>query len=96
MLDKIKDFINNYINNSEIKIIVESVVKYGENKLEYALSIEDYMASISILPDYTYDFFVLEIDSEEMILNKTKYFSIIDDLFKEIEGDLGNFVKLKK
>lgn len=96
MLDKIKDIVDEIIYNSKINITVESVVMYGENKLEYALSIEDCMASISILSDFTYDFFALEIESEDVKISKTMNFNNINDLFKTIDEDLRSFIELGK
>ncbi|MGO4501190.1 hypothetical protein AB4114_35730, partial [Paenibacillus sp. 2RAB27] len=75
-------------------IIVESEVIYGNAKLEYALSIKNYMASISVLADYTYDFFISEIARENTFLIKTKQFENLNDLLDEIKEDLFNFSNL--
>ena len=95
MLDIINKFVSRCINNLEGEITIESVVIYEESKLEYALSIENWMASITILSDFTYDFFIIEIKSEEIKANKTKNFKNIDMLFNEIEDDLRCFTNLK-
>ncbi|ASA23034.1 hypothetical protein [Paenibacillus donghaensis] len=96
MFDLIKHFIENLIIDMKNKIIVESEVIYGYSKLEYALSHEDYMASVSILSDFTYDFFIVDIESENTLLVKTKQFKNIDDLLKELEHDLSKFSTLAK
>lgn len=82
-------------NVISIDATIESEVIYGGNKLEYALSIEDYIASMSILSDLTYDFFATEIESENMLLVKTMNFNDIDSLFKQMKEDLGRFSNLK-
>lgn len=95
MFDKIKDFVNNYIKESKNSIIIENEAIYGDNKLEYALSIEEYMASMSILSDLTYDFFATEIESENMLLVKTMHFDDVESLFKQMREDLESFCSLK-
>jgi hypothetical protein len=96
MFDKVKIFVNDYVSGAGIGMTIESEVMHGSNKLEYALSIEDYMASISVLSDYTYDFFASEIESESMFMIKTMYFNSIGDLLKQMKEDLDRFIKLKK
>lgn len=91
----IKDLISKYVKEKENVIVVESETTYGCNKLEYTLSIEDYMASISILSNFTYDFFVIEIESENMLLIKTMYFNNIEALFIQLREDLEEFYNLK-
>jgi hypothetical protein len=95
MFEMIKDLISKYVKEKENVIVVESETTYGCNKLEYTLSIEDYMASISILSNFTYDFFVIEIESENMLLIKTMYFNNIEALFIQLREDLEEFYNLK-
>jgi hypothetical protein len=71
-------------------------VMYGNNKLEYALSTKDYMASISVLPDFTYDFFAVEIEREDTIMVKTRQYDNIEGLFRELKEDISSFANLKK
>lgn len=52
------------------------------------------MASISVLADYTYDFFISEIARENTFLIKTKQFENLNDLLDEIKEDLFNFSNL--
>jgi hypothetical protein len=96
MFEQIRNSINEYINTSNNSIIVDSNVIHDNKKLEYALSANDYMASISILSDLTYDFFVGEFESEKIVLSKTLYFSKIEDLLKQIRIDLDGFSQLNK
>lgn len=96
MFNKIKEFINSYVKDSKRNITIESEVVYGDNKLEYALSTDDYMASITILSNLTYDFFSAEIESEKMIMVKTKHFKNVENLFEQIKEDLESFTSLKK
>lgn len=96
MFDSIKDFINKYVTTKDTEIIIESEIIHGKNKLEYALCKGDFMASMSILSDFTYDFFATEIENEKMIMAKTMYLKDIDELFKQIEEDMNDFSDLKK
>ncbi|MMZ70348.1 hypothetical protein D1872_333660 [compost metagenome] len=52
------------------------------------------MASISVLSDYTYDFFAVEIESENTLIVKTKKFTNLDDLLAEIKKDISDFSEL--
>lgn len=94
MFEEIKLFVIDYIKGLDVSVIIESKVVYGTNKLEYALSIEGYMASISILSDYTYDFFAIE--SENMLMVKTMNFKSTEDILNQLKEDLDGFTKLKK
>lgn len=96
MFDKIIYFVNSYINESTVNIVIETTVTHGNRKIEYVLSIDDYMASISILDDFTYDFFVGEIESENIFMIKTLYFDNSDNLCEQMKTDLDEFTKLKK
>ncbi|MFF2482311.1 hypothetical protein [Paenibacillus sp. NPDC058071] len=95
MLDLIKTLINDYISELNKGIAIESEVIYGENKIEYALSNDDYMASISVLSDYTYDFFVVEIMSDRTFMIKTKQFDNLDALITEIKSSILSFSEIK-
>lgn len=53
------------------------------------------MASISILSDHTYDFFAVEIESENTLSVKTKKFTSLDDLIAELKEDLSDFTSLE-
>lgn len=96
MFQEIKLFVIDYLKGLDVSVIIESEVVYGTNKLEYALSIEDYMASISILSDCTYDFFATEIESENMLMVKTMNFKSTEDILNQLKEDLDGFTKLKK
>ncbi|TNJ63598.1 hypothetical protein FE784_24375 [Paenibacillus hemerocallicola] len=91
MLESIKKIINDYILELDKGIVIESEVMYGENKLEYALSTDEYMASVSILSDYTYDFYAVEIESERTFMVKTKQFVSFDELITELKKDISGF-----
>jgi len=95
VLELVKEFVNSYLIELDKQVVVESEVMYGNNKLEYALSIKEYMASISVLPDLTYDFFAVEIESEETLMVKTKKFKTIDELFSDLKEDISSFANLK-
>ncbi|MFB9273933.1 hypothetical protein [Cohnella cellulosilytica] len=96
MLTSVKQFVNNLIQELNKGIVIESEVMYGDAKLEYALSIEDFMASISVLSDLTYDYFAGEIESEEIKLFKTKQFTNRQNLFNELREDVLSFSNMKK
>lgn len=94
MFQQIRKFINDYISGSNNKITVDSDVIHNDKKIEYALSIKGYMASLSVLTDLTYDFFVGEVDSEEIKSSRTLYFDNIEDLLNQIKVDLADFSQL--
>lgn len=96
MFQQIREFINDYISSSNNNITVDSDIIYNDKKLEYALSISSYMASLSVLTDLTYDFFVGEVESEKIKSSKTLYFNNIEDLLKQIKADLDDFSELKQ
>lgn len=92
MFQQIREFINNYISSSKNEIIVNSDLIHNDKKLELSLSYSGcYMASLSVLTDLTYDFFVIEVESEKIMSNKTLYFENVDDLLKQIKLDLDVF-----
>jgi hypothetical protein len=49
------------------------------------------MASVSILSDYTYDFYAVEIESERTFMVKTKQFVSFDELITELKKDISGF-----
>lgn len=67
---------------------IEDMVTYENMKMSIVVDCVKYMASFEILDDYTYDFIVIEMISENLVTSKTKKFNNIDDLFKEIDKDL--------
>jgi hypothetical protein len=94
MLNVVKEFIEELVDEIDKTIIIDSEVIYGNKKLEYALSTESHMASISVLSDLTYDFFVVKIESEDTLLINTKKSLSIKELFAEITIDITSFSKL--
>ncbi|MDK8183737.1 hypothetical protein [Paenibacillus sp. UMB4589-SE434] len=95
MFDSLKQYITKLIDSLDKGIVIESEVLYGDAKLEYALSKENFMASISVLSDYTYDFFTVEIESENTLSVKTEKFTNLDDLLAELKADLLEFSSLE-
>ncbi|MCG7409110.1 hypothetical protein MH117_16960 [Paenibacillus sp. ACRRX] len=95
MFDSLKQYITKFIDSLDKGIVIESEVLYGDAKLEYALSKENFMASISVLSDYTYDFFTVEIESENTLSVKTEKFTNLDDLLAELKADLLEFSSLE-
>lgn len=95
MFQEIRKFVSDWIGSLNNKITVDSDVIHNDNKLEYAFSLKDYMASLSILSDFTYDFFVSEVDSEEIKSSKTLHFDNIEDLLKQIKADLDFFSAMR-
>lgn len=94
MLNEVKSYVNSFIDGTKNEITIESENIYGDSKLEYTLSIESQMASLSILADFTYDFFVTDIESENIIMSKTLSFDTIKDLLKQVKEDLEMFSAL--
>lgn len=95
MFDLLKQYISKLIDSLDKGIVIESEVLYGDAKLEYALSKDNYMASISVLSDYTYDFFTVEIESENTLLVKAEKFTNFNDLLAELKEDLSEFSSLE-
>ncbi|MGO4549444.1 hypothetical protein AB4Z29_32270 [Paenibacillus sp. 2TAB23] len=91
MFESIKTIVNNYIAELDKGIVIESVNIYGNKKLEYALSTDEFMASICIVTEYTYDFFAVEIESERTFMIKTREFDNFDELITEMKKDIASF-----
>ncbi|RAV09892.1 hypothetical protein [Paenibacillus contaminans] len=87
MLDVIRETVDE-CNNKIDGVFIDGFVKYGDKKIEYALLIKGYMASISVLSDFTYDFFAIEIDTERTFMFHTNQFQSLDNVISEIKKDL--------
>ncbi|MDQ0876125.1 hypothetical protein QFZ77_004784 [Paenibacillus sp. V4I3] len=87
MLDVIRETVDECILKID-GVVIDSFVKYGDKKIEYALSFKEFMASVSILPVFTYDFYAIEIDSERTFMFNTKQFQNHDDVVSELKKDL--------
>lgn len=94
MLEKIKDFVIANIKQYNNKIIIDDVKEYGSKKLELVLTTKKYMASISILSDFTFDFLAVEIISEEIVINSTESCNSIKDLYTRIDKHISRFSSL--
>lgn len=94
MLKKIKDLVVDNVKKDNNKVTIDDVKEYGNKKLELVLSTEEHMASISILSDFTYDFFAVEIVSEDIVMNSTETCDSIKDLLTRIEEHIFKFSSL--
>lgn len=92
--NKIEDFVKKCINNLGNSIELDDITSYGDKKLEMVLTVDERMISISILLDNTYDLMVVEIESEAVIMSKTKNCDSIDELFQELKDDFEKIVNL--
>lgn len=90
MLNIVKDFITSLFKDSNT-IKLEDVLIYDEKKLVIVLSKKDYLASFEILPDFQYDFIVVNSNDETVVLNKTKTMNDIEALLSEIKEDYNAF-----
>lgn len=75
---------------------IESFISYGNKKVEYSLSFKEFMASVSILSDFTYDFFAIEIETERAFMFNTKQFKRLEDVVSELKTDLISLSSLGK
>jgi len=94
LFNDIVQYIKNHIKESNKDIKLIDVTDYNGKKLEVVVSTDIHMASISVLPDYTYDFLAVEIENENIKLNVTKNCENLEKLKKEIEYDIIQFSKL--
>lgn len=94
MLKKVKDFVIDNFKKIDNKITIDDIKEYSNKKLELVLSSNEYMASISIISDFTYDFLTIEIVSENIIINSTEICGGINDLLTRIEEHILQFSKL--
>ncbi|WP_028778737.1 hypothetical protein [Shimazuella kribbensis] len=94
MFNEIEKFINYFIDGSGNRLLLEDLFKYGENKIEFIISSNNFTTSISVLSDLTYDFLTIDMETEDFILNKTKYPKTLDELFVQINMDLKEFMSL--
>lgn len=87
MLDVIRKKADECINKID-GISIEGFISYGDKKVEYALSFKEFMASVSIVSDFTYDFFAIEIETERSFMFNTKQFQKLEDVITELRKDL--------
>lgn len=95
MLDVIRKKADESINKMD-GISIESFISYGDKKIEYALSFKEFMVSVSILSDFTYDFFAIEIETERAFMFNTKQFQKFEDVITELKEDLFSLSSLGK
>ncbi|NOU73614.1 hypothetical protein GC098_19675 [Paenibacillus sp. LMG 31458] len=95
MLDVIRKKADECINEID-GISIESFISYGDKKVEYSLSFKEFMASVSILSDFTYDFFAIEIETERAFMFNTKQFQRLEDVVSELKKDLFSVSNLGK
>lgn len=94
MFKKIEDFVIANIKQYNNKIIIDDVKVYGNKKLELVLTTKKYMASISILSDFTFDFLAVDIISEEIVINSTESCDSIKDLYIIIDKHISTCSRL--
>jgi hypothetical protein len=92
MLNKIKNYIVGLSSDSSIIKLVDVII-HDEKKLVVILSKNDYMASFEVLPNYEYDFLVINENDEAIVLNKSKKLDNIQELMAEIEEDYNAFAE---
>lgn len=92
ILKEIEIFIKKYIGNLENRISLDSITNYDDKKIEMVLSMDNHMISISILLNLTYDLMIVEFESENLIMSKTKMCDNIDDLLQEIREDFKKII----
>jgi len=92
MLNEVEQFIRNYIVNKEITL--DDIAIYGDKKIEVVLSKENYMASISITPNFEYDFLAVTIEDESIVINITEQLSNLQYLLERVSQDLQHFNNL--
>lgn len=93
MLDDVKQFLEKLVAEYPT-ITIEGEIMIVNKRLEYTLSTVTHMASISVLPDLSYDFFAIDILSEETFLMNLKKFNNIEELFIVLTNDITSFMKL--
>lgn len=95
MFQIVREFIAKYISENERIITLDNFKIYNESKLEIVLSTEEHMASVSLLSNFTYDFWAVEFESERVVINRTLEMGSIEEVIKEINIDLECFSNLK-
>jgi hypothetical protein len=96
MFEEIKKIIEKCRVESDYSFSIDSFTNHNDKKVEIVLSTKDYMASISILPDFTYDLIAIEISSEIIVLSETKYHDNIEGLIIKLKTDLMLFSQFSK
>ncbi len=88
MFELIKNYFFSITDNID-NIKIEDIVTYKDKKISIVVDNRGkYMASFEILRDYTYDFLIVDVSNERIIVTKTKKFWNDEDLYKEINDDL--------
>lgn len=83
--------IDENMRNLHGNIQVLDMKVYGESKVEFVLILNKHMASLSILSDYTYDFMIIEMSSEEVKHSVTKSNESIELLISSINSEMEVF-----
>lgn len=94
MIIRVKEFVIDNVKKFNNKISIDDIKEYNNNKLELVLSTDEYMASLSIFSDYTYDFLVVEIVSENIVMNNTETCNSIEGLYSKLEEYIFKFSRL--
>lgn len=91
MITRIKELVIDNVKKFNNKISIDDIKEYNNNKLELVLSTDEYMASLSIFSDYTYDFLAVEIVSENIVMNDTETCNSIECLYSKLEEYIFKF-----
>ncbi len=94
MITRVREFVIDNVKKFKNKISIDDIKEYNNNKLELVLSTDKYMASLSILSDYTYDFLAVEIVSENIVMNNTETCISIEGLYSKLEEYILKFFRL--
>ncbi|WP_123040552.1 hypothetical protein [Cohnella candidum] len=76
-------------------IKIEDYLVIENKKASIVLSTVRFMGSIEVLVDFTYDFFISHIESENSFRFKTIKFEKIIDLINEIKRDINDLRELE-
>lgn len=78
-LNNIKEKILETVKKEE-KIEVAEIFWYGDKKIEFMLLYSDFVISVSVVDDMSYDFTVYDNTLDNIVFNNTQFNVALDDL----------------
>ncbi len=92
-LNNIESILTKEIKKKGIKI--EEIFKYGDKKIEFMLLYSDFVISVSVVDDMSYDFTVFDSTGDTIVYNNTQFNVALDDLCDILLKDI-DMIKNKR
>lgn len=93
-LNDIKEKILGTVKKEE-KIEVAEIFRYGDKIIEFMLLYSDFVISVSVVDDMSYDFTVFDNTGDSIVYNNTQFNVALDDLSNILLKDV-DMIKNKR